>query len=40
VSEIFPPRDLLENLGNVDDNQLARAKKSSESDGMGYILKR
>ena len=27
VSETFPPRDLLENLGNVDDNQLERAEK-------------
>jgi hypothetical protein len=27
VSETFPPRDLLENLGKVDDNQLERAEK-------------
>lgn len=32
MSETFPPRDLLENLGNVDDSQLARAKESSEFD--------
>ena len=27
VSETFPPRDLLENLGKVDDSQLERAEK-------------
>lgn len=40
VSEIFPPRDLLENLGKVEDNQLARAERGSESGETGYILKR
>ena len=40
MSETFPPRDLLENLGNVDDNQLARAKASSEFGETGYVLKR
>ena len=39
VSETLPPRDLLENLGNVDDNQLARARESSGFDETGYILK-
>ena len=31
VSETFPPRDLLENLGNVDDSQLARAEKGLQN---------
>ena len=31
VSEIFPPRDLLENLGNVVDNQLKRAGKKPDN---------
>ena len=31
VSETFPPRDLLENLGNVDDNQLDRAGEVQNS---------
>ena len=29
VSEIFPPLDLLENLGNVFDNKLERAGKKT-----------
>jgi hypothetical protein len=31
VSETFPPRDLLENLGNAEDNQLERAGKGLQN---------
>ena len=38
VSEIFPPLDLLENLGNVFDNKLERAGKKTRQLRAGNTI--